>query len=245
MSPQYFYLIPLLLIQLFLSSGCAMMDLKMAASQPAPDWVYIHPDAKVGDKAVWKNNQRSHHLITWEVVGQHGDDLEVTLAWQDEYGSPGSEQSGLRRHFIVARDGTVKRAFAKNYKTGDQLDMRVSDKGEIITSREIKKLATPQTIKTPAGTFTVEEVLIQHYHYKVLVTTLDTATIEFIDPKAKFGVVRSLQDIDIGGLFLAKMITTVAELSVKQNSPLTLYNSLKDIDLSNEIKQNFELASSK
>ena len=232
-------------MMMLLIQGCASMDLKMAASQPAPEWIYIHPDAKVGDRAEWKNYSRCHHYINWEVVAQHGDDLEVTLAWQDEYGSGGSEQSGLRRHFIVDRNGNVKKAFARNYKTGDQVDMRVADKGEIILKREIKKLATPQTIKTTAGTFNVSEVLIQHMHYKVLVTYLDTVQIDFIDPNASFGVVRSLQDIDVGGLFLARMITNLAELSVKQNSPLTLYNTLKDIDISNEIKQNFQLASMK
>ncbi len=69
----------------------------------------------------------------------------------------------------------------------------------------------PQITKTPAGTFTVEAVLIQHYRYRVLVTTPDTATIEFIDSRAKFGVVRSLQDIDIGGLLLAKIISTMVD----------------------------------
>lgn len=221
--------------------GCASMDLNMAASQPAPDWVYIHPEAKVGDRAVWNNNARTHHRIIWEVVAKHGDDLEVTLGWQNEYGSAGSEQSGLLRHFIVAPDGKVKRAFARNYKTGDQVPMRVSAPGEVITRREMKMLASPQIIKTPAGTFTVDRVLIQDYHYRVLITTLDTSTVEFIDPKAKFGVVRSLQDIDIGGLFLAKLITTVAEFSATPKSSYDLYNTLKNLDLSNEVKQNFEL----
>ena len=230
-----------LLIIFLLLSGCASMDLKMAASQPAPDWIYIHPGAKVGDRAVWNNNARSHHRIIWEVVAKQGDDLEVTLGWQDEVGSAGSEQSGLLRHFIVAPDGTVKRAFAKNYKTGGQEEMRVSTPGEIITRREMKMLASPQLIKTPAGTFSVDRVLQQDYHYRVLVTTLDTATIEFIDPTAPFGVVRSLQDIDIGGLFLAKLITTVAEYSTTKKSPYDLYNALSNLDLSDEVKQNFEL----
>jgi hypothetical protein len=221
--------------------GCASMDLQMAASQPAPDWIYIHPGAKVGDRAVWNNNARSHHRIIWEVVGKQGDDLEVTLGWQDEYGSPGSEQSGLLRHFIVAPDGKVKRAFAKNYRTGDQVEMRVSAPGEVITRREMKMLASPQIIKTPAGSFTVDRVLQQNYHYRVLVTTVDTATVEFIDPKASFGVVRSLQDIDIGGLFLAKLITTVAEYSTTPKSSYDLYNALNKLDLSNEVKQNFVL----
>jgi hypothetical protein len=230
-----------LLCVLLVLHGCASMDLKMAASQPAPDWIYLHPNAKVGDRAVWNNNARSHHRIIWEVVAKQGDDFEVTLGWQDEYGSPGSEQSGLRRHFIVAPDGTVKRAFAKNYKTGDQVEMRVSAPGEITTRREMKMLASPQIIKTPGGEFTVDRVLIQNHHYRVLVTTLDTATIEFIDPNAKFGVVRSLQDIDIGGLFLAKLIANVGEYSMTPHSAYDLYNALNRLDLSNEIKQNFEL----
>lgn len=241
MSGRLFLQCGWLLCVLLVLQGCASMDLKMAASQPAPDWIYVHPNAKVGDRAVWNNNARSHHRIIWEVVGKQGDDLEVTLGWQDEYGSPGSEQSGLKRHFIVAPDGTVKRAFARNYKTGDQVEMRVSAPGEVITRREMKMLASPQTIKTPAGTFNVDRVLIQNAHFRVLVTTLDTATVEFIDPNAKFGVVRSLQDIDIGGLFLAKLIASVGEYTMKPASPYSLYNTLKELDLSNEVKQNFEL----
>jgi len=223
-----------------LLQGCASADLKLAASQPAPDWVYIHPDAKVGDRAEWKNAARRHHYINWEVVAEHGDDLEVTLAWQNETGSGGSEQKGLRRHFIIGRDGTVKRAFARNFKTGKQVEMRVAKPGEVIVKRERIPLDTPQTITTPAGTFTVSEVLIQHYHYRVLVTSLDTAAVEFIDPAASFGVVRSIQDIDIAGLVLARLTAAVGE--VKMNpSPTTLYTALSELELNNKIKQNFHL----
>ncbi len=100
---------------------------------------------------------------------------------------------------------------------------------------------TPQILKTPAGSFTVDRILTQHYHYRVLVTSLDTGTVEFIDPSVPFGVVRSLQDIDIGGLFFAKLVATVGEFQMTRKNPYDLYQALQSLDLSNQVKQNFEL----
>lgn len=221
--------------------GCASVDLNLAANQPAPDWIYLHPNAKVGDKAVWNNPARKHHRMLWEVVGRHGDDFEVTLGWQDEYGSGGSEQSGLLRHFIVGPDGAVKRAFARNYKTGGEKPMRVSASGETISKREMTMLKTPQVFQTAAGSFKVDRILNQHYHYRVLVTTLDTATVEMIDPSAPFGVVNSIQDIDIGGLFFVNLVSAIAEFQVSAKSPYDLYQTLRGLDISNQVKQSFEL----
>lgn len=231
----------LCILMLAALQGCASMDLKMAASQPAPDWIYVHADARPGDRAVWSNRARLHHQMVWEVVARHGDDVEVTLAWRDEAGSPGSEQSGLRRHFIVAPDGKVKRAYARNHKTGNEVAMRVAAPGEVITKREMTMLSTPQIIETPAGTYEVDRVLLQHYHYKVMVTSLDTATVEFIDPKARFGVVRSMQNIEIGGLFIAKLVADLGAYSIGSRSPLSLANTLRQLDLSDKVRQDFEL----
>lgn len=165
----------------------------MAASQPAPDGICVHADARPGNKAVWNNRARLHHQMVWEVVARHGDDVEVTLAWRDEAGSPGSERSGPHRHFIVAPDGTVKRAFARNHKTGAEVPMRVAAAGEGITQREMTMLSTP----------------LQHDHDSVLVTSLDSATL--------------------------------GSYAAGSSSPLSLANTLRQLDPSDHVKRDFEL----
>ena len=100
---------------LAMMQGCSLLEVPMVAAMKAPDHVYIHDNAKVGDKSVIKNPSRGHQIIIWEVLQEFDDGYEVGLSWQDETGrvmALGMEP-GLRRQFVIDKEGNVKSAKEK------------------------------------------------------------------------------------------------------------------------------------
>lgn len=219
--------------------GCSLLEVPMVAAMKAPDHVYIHEDAKVGDKSVIKNPARGHQIIIWEVLQEFDDGYEVGLSWQDETGrvmALGMEP-GLRRQFVIDKEGNVKSAKAKSVRFGLALPMALAAPGTYVKSRETIEFETPQVITTPAGQYTVTHALVSEFDTLLL----DNKTIDLIGPDVSFGVVHSDQDISSNVLAATNLYVEIAKLQTQAFDPTRLNSVLASIREGGKIKQSFDL----
>ncbi len=219
--------------------GCSLLEVPMVAAMKAPDHVYIHENAKVGDKSVIKNPARGHQIIIWEVLQEFDDGYEVGLSWQDETGrvmALGMEP-GLRRQFVIDKEGNVKSAKAKSVRFGLALPMAVAAPGTYLKSREKIEFETPQVITTPAGKYTVTHALVSEFD----TVLLDNKTIDLIGPDVSFGVVHSDQNVSSNVLAATNLYIELAKLQTQAFDPTRLNSVLTSIREGGKIKQSFDL----
>ncbi|MEQ3724442.1 hypothetical protein [Alcanivorax sp.] len=224
---------------LALMQGCSLLEVPMVAAMKAPDHVYIHENAKVGDKSIVKNPARGHQIMIWEVLQEFDDGYEVGLSWQDETGrimALGMEP-GLRRQFVIDKEGNVKSAKAKSVRFGLALPMAVAAPGTYLKSREKIKFETPQVITTPAGKYTVTHALVSEFD----TVLLDNKTIDLIGPDVSFGVVHSDQNVSSNVLAATNLYIEIAKLQTQAFDPTRLNNVLTSIREGGKIKQSFDL----
>ena len=224
---------------LVLMQGCSLLEVPMVAAMKAPDHVYIHDNAKVGDKSIVKNPARGHQIMIWEVLQEFDDGYEVGLSWQDETGrimALGMEP-GLRRQFIIDKEGDVKSAKAKSIRFGLALPMAVAAPGTYLKSREKIEFETPQVITTPAGKYTVTHALVSEFD----TVLLDNKTIDLIGPDVSFGVVHSDQNVSSNVLAATNLYIEIAKLQTQAFDPTRLNSVLTSIREGGKIKQSFDL----
>ena len=224
---------------LVLMQGCSLLEVPMVAAMKAPDHVYIHDNAKVGDKSIVKNPARGHQIMIWEVLQEFDDGYEVGLSWQDETGrimALGMEP-GLRRQFIIDKEGNVKSAKAKSIRFGLALPMAVAAPGTYLKSREKIEFETPQVITTPAGKYTVTHALVSEFD----TVLLDNKTIDLIGPDVSFGVVHSDQNVSSNVLAATNLYIEIAKLQTQAFDPTRLNSVLTSIREGGKIKQSFDL----
>ncbi len=224
---------------LALMQGCSLLEVPMVAAMKAPDHVYIHENAKVGDKSIVKNLARGHQIMIWEVLQEFDDGYEVGLSWQDETGrimALGMEP-GLRRQFVIDKEGNVKSAKAKSVRFGLALPMAVAAPGTYLKSREKIEFETPQVITTPAGKYTVTHALVSEFD----TVLLDNKTIDLIGPDVSFGVVHSDQNVSSNVLAATNLYIEIAKLQTQAFDPTRLNNVLTSIREGGKIKQSFDL----
>ncbi|MBQ0754445.1 MAG: hypothetical protein KBT87_01360 [Gammaproteobacteria bacterium] len=224
---------------ILLIQGCSLLEVPMVAMMKAPDQVYIHDQAKVGDKAIVKNPHRGHQIMIWEVLQEFEDGYEVGLSWQDETGrvlSFGMEP-GLRRQFVIDKEGNVKSAKAKSVRFGLALPMAVAKPGTYVKSREVVKFETPQIVTTPLGQYTVTEAIVSEFDTALL----DNKSIDLIDPNVSFGVVHSDQNVSSNVLAATNLYIEISKLQGQAFAPTQLNSVLTSIRNGGKIKQSFDL----
>lgn len=188
-------------LALLFFSGCTAMIqgyakgyvISSMQKEPIYENFYIHPNAKVGDKARhasedpnMKGNSHLYSIVDWS------DNLfEVVIEPENKSTLP------YQQHLWVSRDGKVKKA--ELWYNGDRFPLRVEGVTKNGHFRSVKRetLATPQTLEINGRTCRVEYIEtreISYHNADVLAGSYeaDTNVIYFIDPGVPFGLVKTL-----------------------------------------------------
>lgn len=174
---------------IFCASGCQTMMIKQMQAAPIENRLYLHKGCKAGDYALYQAMDGAMQ-VKLEVVDVKPGSVEVQLTFPKAPVHLGFMTSVVRRMFLNEK-GEVMRAFVQD-RFGAPHELRVARPGDSNYIGELKDvpLGPRKTVRTPAGEFQVERVLIYEVEARNFAITQRVTTALFLDPAVRFGLVR-------------------------------------------------------
>ena len=209
-----------LMLFLFSILGCATVVVKSMQEAPIHNWMYLHPDYKVGDYAVFETIDNAQKM-KFEIASIEDSLIEVKMSWLQTKAIV-SFLSDFSYHLFLDENGYVQTAFLYDKKSGRKRPLRVAGPGDhnYIKDPRSVLLKRKETITTKAGTFKIENVIIFNQNISNFAITAKVTSIYFIHPGVKFGLVseRGVMESYVKLVELSEFILKLSPLSDEQKS---------------------------
>lgn len=220
-----------LMLFLFAISGCATVAVKSMQEAPVHNWIYLHPDYKVGDYAIFESIDQAQKM-KFEIASIKDGLIEVKISWLQAQ-TIVAFLKNLSYHLFADENGHVQTAFLYDKRSGVKRPIKIAGPGDYnyIDDPKSVLLKRKEIITTKAGTFEIENVIVFNQHISNFALTAKVTSIYFVHPGVKFGLVRE-RDVMESHVQLVELIEYIVKLSplstVQKSITNYIMNKAKD-----------------
>lgn len=203
-------------------SSCSSAYRKMVEDSPAMNWVYLHPNPKIGD---FSRQQvvGGIHVMKYEITGQDSDVFEIKVTWEVT-GSMDAALKKLSWHYFVRKDGQVQKAVLRDSSDGGETALRIPERGEDgYVEPGLKNLRKSEMLKTALGSFDIKAMSYYEITARMGYGTVKMTNVNLISPRVKFGTVRRQETAttDMPVLDLVQFVQGAGPVAIIANSLIT------------------------
>jgi hypothetical protein len=220
-----------LVLSLFTISGCATVAVKSMQEAPVHNWIYLHPNYKVGDYAIFESIDHAQKM-KFEIASIEDGLIEVKISWLQAQTIVDFLRN-LSYHLFADENGHIQKAFLYDKQSGVRRSLKIAEPGDYnyIDDPKSVLLKRKEIITTKAGTFEIGNVIVFNQHISNFALTAKVTSVYFIHPGVKFGLVRE-RDVMESYLQLAELIEYIVKLSplstVQKSIMNYIINNAKD-----------------